>query len=459
MQTQIYNCLACSTYLNINTNMRLLFVAFTLFTSQLALGQLIGVSPYSALGLGDPVNGNPSRNYALGGTVGAAADGYNINIGNPASYAKLKYTNFDLGVMHTEMNQQQGDMSIDNGYTGFNYIVTSFPLYENLGLVLSVRPHTSRGFNIQREDDLGELIGRSRTTFQGSGGINNLTIGSGWSPIKGLSIGVNAHYYFGNNADFITTDLTDQQNNVATRREREVRISTWQFETGIQYHHRIGKSLEVGIGGVYRMGNALNQYVTEHLFTIRPSANQALPLDTLFSSDEVNRPGQFSSVYTGGISIGKINEERPQQYAWSFAADVRRTMGNEFDGVVTRGQFTDASRISAGATIIPALAFESLIRSKAFWNRTEYRMGFFRDEGHILIENTNISALGMSFGIAIPLRIRGLAPGEARNNMLNFTVAYGNRGTTENNLVRERFTQFLIGITLTEKWFDKYKYR
>lgn len=439
--------------------MRIYIVAFTLLATFRMSGQLVGVSPYSALGLGDPVNGNPSRNFALGGTVGAASDGYNINIGNPASYAKLKYTNFDIGVMHTEMNQQQGDLSIDNGYTNFNYIVTSFPLFENLGLVFSVRPHTTRGFNIEREDDLGDELGINRTTFQGSGGVNNLTIGTGWSPFKGFSVGLNAHYYFGNNADFITSDLVDQQNTAASRREIETRISTWQFETGVQYHHRIGKSLEVGVGGVYRMGNALNQYVTEQLFTILPSANQALPLDTLFSSEDVKRPGRFASVYTAGISLGKINEERPQQYAWSFAADYRRTMGSEFDGVITRGQFTDATRLSAGATVIPALSFESLIRSKKFWNRTEYRLGFFQDQGHMLIENTNISALGMSFGVAIPLRIRGLAPGEVRNNMLNVSVAYGNRGTTENNLVRERFTQFLIGITLTEKWFDKYKYR
>lgn len=439
--------------------MRLFFAALLLFSTQLMLGQLVGVSPYSSQGLGDDINGNPSRNFAIGGTVAAASDGYNINIGNPASYAKLKYTNFDLGVMHTEMNQQQGDLSIDNGYTNFNYIVASFPILENLGLVFAVRPLTTRGFNILREDDEGDPIGRRRTTVQGSGGVNNLTIGSGWSPIKGLAIGVNANYYFGTNADFTTSTLVDQQNVVGTRSEQEVRISTWQFETGVQYHQRIGKSLELGIGGVYRMGNTLNQYVTSNVFTIRPSANLIAPLDTLTSSFEVHRPGQFASVYTGGISIGKINEERPLQYAWSFVADYRRTMGSEFDGVVTRGEMIDASRFSAGATIVPALAFSSLLRNKAFWNRTEYRIGAFFDEGHFVVENTNISALGMSFGVAIPLRIRGLAQGEVRNNMLNFTVAYGNRGTLDNNLVRERFTQFLIGITLTEKWFDKYKYR
>ncbi|MCH8545639.1 MAG: hypothetical protein LAT54_02805 [Cryomorphaceae bacterium] len=439
--------------------MRVFFAAFLLCSSQLMLGQLVGVSPYSSLGLGDDINGNPSRNFAIGGTVGAASDGYNINIGNPASYAKLKYTNFDLGVMHTEMDQQQGDLSIENGYTNFNYIVTSFPLLENLGLVFAVRPLTTRGFNILREDDEGELIGRRRTSIQGSGGINSLTIGTGWAPFKGLSIGVNANYYFGNNTDFTTSTLIDQQNAVGTRIEQEVRISTWQFETGIQYHRRIGKSLQVGIGGVYRMGNALNQYVTSNTFTVRPSANQIAPLDTLSSSIDVHRPGQFASVYTGGVSIGKINDERPLQYAWSVAVDYRQTMGSEFDGIVTRGEMVDASRISAGATIVPALAFSSLLRNKAFYNRTEYRIGAFLDEGHITVNNTNISALGMSFGVAIPLRIRGLAPGEVRNNMLNFTVAYGNRGTLDNNLVRERFTQFLIGITLTEKWFDKYKYR
>lgn len=445
--------------------MRIFLLACLFFSAQYSAGQLLGTSPYSALGLGDPINGDASRYFSMGGTSAALSDGYNINLANPASYARLKLTNFDIGVIHTNLNQQQGDMSYENGYTAFNYMIASFPLYNNLGLVMGIRPHTTRGFNInitESHSGIGSNGGDLQTTtrFQGSGGLNNVILGTGWSPFTGLSVGVNAHYFFGSNRDFISINFDDLTNAVSTRIEREVNVSSWQFETGVQYYREI-RGIEYGIGGTYRFGNTLNQTLTEQILTYRQTANQPRPLDTILSRIDEPIGGYLASALSLGLSIGKRGEERPEQYGWSLGVDYQRTMGSEFSSPVSlnRGQFVDATRYSAGATLIPALAFKSLDRTKKFWDRTEYRIGIFRDEGTIMTDDTQIGAFGTSFGVAIPLRNRNLAPGEARNNMLNFSVSIGHRGTTDNNLVRENFTQFLIGITLSEKWFDKYKYR
>ncbi|MCC5917492.1 MAG: hypothetical protein JJU02_09225 [Cryomorphaceae bacterium] len=448
--------------------MRKIILATLFFSTQFVAGQLLGTSPYSALGIGDPINGDASRIFSIGGTSAAVKDGFNINTANPASYSRLRYTNFDLGVISTNLRQQQGNMEYENGYTAFNYILTSFPLANNLSMMMGIRPHTTRGFDITQIESYTGLDGnplQTRTRFQGSGGINNAIIGAGWEPFsKGLSVGFNANFFFGGNRDFITNSIIDLPNSVATRVEQELNIRAWQFETGLQYHREI-RGIEYGLGGTYRFGNTLRQTLTEQLLAVRLGANQAQVTDTLRSNVDIYAPGYLHSAYSVGFSIGKRSEERPEQYGWTIAGDYRMTFGSEFDGgmqdgrSLTRGGFVDAARISIGATFIPTLAIGRLDRSKQFWNRTEYRLGFFHDEGIISINNTQISAFGTSFGIAVPLKNRAMGPNEVRNNMINFTVAVGSRGTTDNNLVRENFTQFLIGITLSDKWFDKYKYR
>jgi hypothetical protein len=65
----------------------------------------------------------------------------------------------------------------------------------------------------------------------------------------------------------------------------------------------------------------------------------------------------------------------------------------------------------------------------------------------------------MTFGIGIPLRVRGLAPGEERNNTINLGFNYAIRGTLNEGLIREEVTQIIFGVTLNDRWFIKYKYR
>jgi hypothetical protein len=432
--------------------------------------QLVGASPYSAMGFGEPINGNPARYLAIGGATAATGDAFNINLGNPASYSKLALTNFEAGVLSTNRNQQQGDLSIDNNnYTTFNYVLFGFPLHRDAGLVLGVRPHTNRGFNIERTESFPGLPGEdpleARTRFQGSGGLTNVVVGLGWEPFqKGFSIGANANYYFGTNIDFITSEITNLPNSVASRLEQEINYSHWDFDLGAQYRFNLS-GLEFTFGGTYTFGNSFSQNLSETLLSLRLGANRPTPYDTARVMRDVRVQGTLASAYTLGFQIGKMHEDNTYQYAWTITGDYHVHNMDEFFGgesagrSLLRGTFVQGTSQRMGATIIPAFAFKGLNRSRAFWNHTEYRIGLFQDEGIMELNDTRIRSFGTSFGIGVSLRNRSTSIGEIRNNMINFTVVMGSMGTTDNNLVRERFTQFLIGITISDKWFDKYKYR
>ena len=55
-------------------------------------------SPYSRYGLGDLIPQQNILNRAMGGISTAYADYSTVNFANPASYAELKITSFDIGL-------------------------------------------------------------------------------------------------------------------------------------------------------------------------------------------------------------------------------------------------------------------------------------------------------------------------------------------------------------------------
>jgi hypothetical protein len=70
--------------------------------------------------------------------------------------------------------------------------------------------------------------------------------------------------------------------------------------------------------------------------------------------------------------------------------------------------------------------------------------------------------MGITFGLGLPISktdkgestmIRRKLP-----PMLNLAFSYGIRGTTSNNLIKEQFFQFSVGLNIQDIWFIKRKY-
>ena len=84
-----------------------------------------------------------------------------------------------------------------------------------------------------------------------------------------------------------------------------------------------------------------------------------------------------------------------------------------------------------------------------FWKRAQYRFGGYYNTGHIKIGNQRISEFAFTAGLGLPLR---------RISSLNIALEVGQRGSVNNNLIRETFLEATFGITLNDKWFQQRKY-
>jgi len=67
----------------------------------------------------------------------------------------------------------------------------------------------------------------------------------------------------------------------------------------------------------------------------------------------------------------------------------------------------------------------------------------------LVVEGTAINEYGMSFGVSLPMGLR------ISNINLGFEI--GQRGTTDNNLIKESFYVFRLSLSLNDRWFRKQK--
>jgi hypothetical protein len=87
---------------------------------------------------------------------------------------------------------------------------------------------------------------------------------------------------------------------------------------------------------------------------------------------------------------------------------------------------------------------------KSYFKRIEYRAGMRYDNGMLSANGTNVSTLAFSIGAGLPL-------GKTRSKV-NLAAEYMMRGTTEQKLVREEYIRFVIGVSISDKWFYRYRY-
>ncbi|MGX7835943.1 hypothetical protein ACWKSR_12405, partial [Campylobacter fetus subsp. venerealis] len=70
--------------------------------------------------------------------------------------------------------------------------------------------------------------------------------------------------------------------------------------------------------------------------------------------------------------------------------------------------------------------------------RGTYRLGLEYQQTPYYLNATNINDLGINFGASLPVN---------QLSLVNFAVKVGQRGTTDNGLIRENYVNFTLGLS------------
>ncbi|QCE40714.1 hypothetical protein [Psychroserpens sp. NJDZ02] len=428
----------------------LVFIA--LFAIQ-SYGQNGTASPYSFYGIGSINFKGSVENRSMGG-LGVYKDSVHINFQNPATFAgnnlegwngESRPVKFTVGGSATSSNLKSDTGSDKSKSANFDYLALSVPVGK-FGFGFGLQPYSSVGYKLESRDSEDKMDYR----YTGEGGLNKVFLSLGYQVNKSLSVGIQADYDFGNienntiNFGYNTEgELLQYQTKEYTRSD----LSGLNFNVGVHYQEMITDKLELQASATFTPQTDLTSKNERTFSTITVDTETETEfifndLDAdLVSSNLEETDLTLPSKFSFGAGLG-------QPRKWFAGLEYTTQNTSEFFNPLydnVGASFEDASKLSFGGFYIPE--YNSLSK---YWKRMTYRAGLRFENTGLNINNQAIKEFGMSFGVGIPV-------GNMFSNA-NIGLEFGQRGTTNANLVKENFVSFQLSLSLNDRWFIKKKY-
>lgn len=388
-------------------------------------------SPYSMKGYGLLNDRTSAAQRAMGGVGYAMRDSRQINVMNPASYSAIDTMTFlfDIGANVGLYRAFEGDAKSKTTLGGLDYITMQVPIGRHMGASVGLLPYSSVGYSF------GDVIVNGESAYQGNGGITEAYIGFSGSPVKGLSLGVNAGYLFGNiiNDIFATDTLTGAQ----SLYERVIKVKSYNLQFGLQYSYLFKRNHRLTLGLTYTLGHDLGGKTYGMKYDITHEASDPKNLG------ERKLKGGYTLPYTigGGLSYdyaGKLFVEA--DYTYQPWKDAKFEGIKDFSAAET---FNDRTRISLGA--------QYQDRQRGSWlRRVSYRMGGYYEKDYLTVGANNVKQYGITCGFGLPTPVR---------TRVNIGFEWKHRESSPAATVTENYYLFTLGINLSENWFVPSKIR
>lgn len=434
-----------------------IFLGFFCFISFLTNAQVTSVSPLSRFGLGDLQSDAFSPGFGSGGVTQAFRHSRHVNIGNPASLSALKLTTFEAGLSQNSYLQRTPNQPTSwNHRANLGYIALGVPLQKWWGFSATVSPFSQAGFRSTFQE-IDPNFGLVEYSLNGAGSFSRFQIGNGFKVFEGLSIGVGVNFIWGRRLQ--TNDLNFLQNNFYSFRSEENLFAKGFFaELGFQYVQPINKKgLELIVGGTWTPGANLEQDRLLLDYTFLQTELNNVPKDTVRFFEDKTSTMRFPQRAGLGFALQKKLPESSVP-AWMVSAEYRFQNWSELVLSGSTGTFFNSNRMAIGGSIIPALAFSSNANTSNFLKKIEYRGGIYTENSYASVNGSQLQDYGITIGLAFPLNHK-LFAGEEKYSKFTVSAAFGERGNLQDMGYSERYGLFLIGISVNDKWFNKFKYR
>jgi hypothetical protein len=415
---------------------KILLAAMLLLSIQI-YAQDGSASPYSYFGIGDIKFKGTVENRSMGGLT-MLTDSIHTNILNPSGYGRLKLTNYRLGGSQKFTEFETNSATEDGSTTTLDYLSLAFPIGKKMGAGFGFLPYTSVGYKVR-----SDISATESNRYTGEGGLNKVFIGFGYAPNAAFSFGVNADFNFGR----IENKLINIQDGLqfATREINQSELSGFTFNLAASYTKMINEKLELISSVTYAPKGILSSKNTRRLATVTffDEADE-------FVNDEV-------TVDLRGLGLFDTDFNLPSRTTIGLGLSSPRIwfVGLEYETLGTSElsnrtfsldnvSFSNSSSFKLGGYYIPK--YNSIT---SYFKRIVYRGGLRFEDTGLSLNNEQINEFGISFGVGLPV-------GNWLSNT-NIGFEFGQRGTTNANLVKETFFNISIGLSFNDKWFQKTK--
>lgn len=433
-----------------------LFFTLALFClATVAMAQPKYNSPYSRLGMGDLFDQNFAGQSGMGGLSTAFNDGFHLNLVNPASYAHLNTTAFEVGVNTRYSSLKSGETTAKLWGGNLSYLALGFPLQNSINKVLDPRkrkakwgmafalvPYTTVGYDIETSKFVpgSDTV---RLSYEGTGGTYRFIWGNGIN-IKNFSAGINLGYLFGkiSREHRVVPDLTNAYQETFID---EFSLSGLIWDIGLQYDLELDKdrpeeeisAKKVTFGLTANSGNNVN---TNASFLYRSFNSSYNDLDTISANTEVLGKAKLPAAFSLSAMYVKRNKLKLGiQYDMQFWSNYTNDAKPE--------TLNNTMRVAVGGEYIPDYSSYN-----NYARKMRYRAGAFYGTDPRTAFNNSLTSYGITIGLGLPV----ILPRQ-RTSFINLAFELGKFGSSE--ALQETYAKLNVGFTLNDNtWFFKRKF-
>ena len=404
-------------------------------------------SPYSQYGLGLLNEQSSGFNIGMIGLGLAFREHNQVNYINPASYSALDSLTFifDAGLSGQITNFNENGHKINANNADFEYAVAAFRAFKHVGVSFGIVPFTNVGYNYAITDYLNDDRDVAYTnTYSGSGGIHQVYFGAGWEFLKGLSVGANISYLWGDIDRSVINSYSDGSINTLSK-YYTASVKSYKLDVGLQYQLALDKKNALAIGLTYGLGHKLG---TDPTCNIISTNTMTAVADT--ASFTVNNGLEIPTSFGAGVMWNhanklKLGADFSYQQWGSLQYPVYRVVNDEPRYELTDDYYKDRYKVTVGGE------FCNDEMSRRFFDRIRFRAGVSYATSYYKINGLDgPDEISASIGFGIPIV-------NAYNNRSVLNISGQWVHSAANGLLTENTFRINIGITFNERWFMKWK--
>ncbi len=400
-------------------------------------------NPYSRYGLGMLMYQGYGRNLAMGRTGEVNFSPYYVSKLNPASYGALspQHVLFSFSIDNRLSLLSNTDTSLWTNVSEINHIMAGIPINKTFAISFGVGPYSGVGYLFQSSDSLYDDLSGTNvlTQYEGNGGISEFYVGASVRPFSSLSLGANFYTRWGNLNRETVVQILESDFESSTFYSNDYRMLGFGADFGFIFADTIKTKdgernfLEYRLGATYTPPSSLHGLET--FFIRKKTRYYSNDFTDTLQNDTLNR---FSIDLAQGFSVGlalKFYDKLEFEFNYSK---------KYWEGI----DILDGGTLRNSESFALGMEYCRDFNSTRFWRKLAWRAGGYYNNTYWTINNTPITDYGITFGVGIP----------TRTTIINFSFDLGVLGTTQNNLVQEKYFLFNVDLNMIDVWFIKRKF-
>ncbi len=398
---------------------------------------------YSLFGVGFPTDANNPQELGLG-IIGVSLDNRQSNtLQNPAMWGKNTLTTASSGFNLAQFQSTSQTSESINALFEAGYLQITFPVFrEKLGVSASMYSVTRSNYRFVTFDSTVASPNNTvnyASDIRGAGGINKLEVGFGWNINRNIAVGYAPSLTFisQNNSQDV---FFDQSGYGTSNLDSKITGSTIGHRFGALFTFRnLFRSADrISIGTSATLPISINAKNRITVSKVVNGQDQEVNL-----RDAVKGTVRLPLKLSGGLTYyptGLVNFSFEGLYEqWS-------DYSSEFNPSNELALMKDRFKAGFGGEYHPYKT-----NSTSFLSNFRYSGGISYDTGHLSIRNQDISTLWFSAGLGI------ISP--RSSSSVDLSIRYGLRGTTNENLIKEKIWALNLSVNLSELMFFRQKLR